>query len=107
MTSDGAFSRIRSSAPSRDRAKTTAHAELGRRRLDLRGEHEIVEDSKNHEQHTMLRIETQAIGPFMKNGFVVGCEKTREAVLIDPGDEVAGLLDVRRRGTRWRSATSC
>ena len=37
-------------------------------------------------------IETQAVGPFFKNGFVVGCEETREAVLIDPGDEVATLL---------------
>lgn len=40
----------------------------------------------------MLQIETQAAGPFMKNGFVVACTHTREAVLIDPGDEVAGLL---------------
>lgn len=40
----------------------------------------------------MIIIETQAVGPFFKNGFVVGCERTREAVLIDPGDEVAGLL---------------
>jgi len=37
-------------------------------------------------------VESQAVGPFFKNGFVVGCEQTREAVLIDPGDEVAGLL---------------
>lgn len=37
-------------------------------------------------------IESQAVGPFFKNGFVVGCEESREAVLIDPGDEVAGLL---------------
>jgi glyoxylase-like metal-dependent hydrolase (beta-lactamase superfamily II) len=37
-------------------------------------------------------IETQAVGPFFKNGFVVGCETTRKAVLIDPGDEVASLL---------------
>jgi hydroxyacylglutathione hydrolase len=37
-------------------------------------------------------LETQAVGPFFKNGFVVGCESTREAVLIDPGDEVASLL---------------
>ena len=37
-------------------------------------------------------VETQAVGPFFKNGFVVGCEETREAVLIDPGDEVAALL---------------
>jgi hydroxyacylglutathione hydrolase len=37
-------------------------------------------------------IETQAVGPFFKNGFVLGCEETGEAVLIDPGDEVDGLL---------------
>lgn len=37
-------------------------------------------------------LEIQAVGPFFKNGFVVGCERTREAALIDPGDEVAGLL---------------
>ena len=40
----------------------------------------------------MIIIETQAVGPFFKNGFVVWCDRTREAVLIDPGDEVAGLL---------------
>jgi hydroxyacylglutathione hydrolase len=38
-------------------------------------------------------IESQAVGPFFKNGFVVSCEDTREAVLIDPGDEVASLLE--------------
>jgi hydroxyacylglutathione hydrolase len=37
-------------------------------------------------------IESQAVGPFHKNGFVVGCEVTSEAILIDPGDEVATLL---------------
>ena len=37
-------------------------------------------------------VESQAVAPFYKNGFVVGCEETREAVLIDPGDEVASLL---------------
>jgi glyoxylase-like metal-dependent hydrolase (beta-lactamase superfamily II) len=37
-------------------------------------------------------VETQAVGPFFKNGFVLGCEDTREAVLIDPGDEVEQLL---------------
>ena len=30
-------------------------------------------------------IESEAVGPFFKNGFVVGCETTRDAVLIDPG----------------------
>lgn len=39
-----------------------------------------------------MLIETQAVGPFFKNGFVVGCEETKEAILIDPGDEVAALL---------------
>ena len=42
-------------------------------------------------------VETQAVGPFFKNGFVVGCETTREAVLIDPGDEVASLLSFAER----------
>jgi len=37
-------------------------------------------------------LETAAAGPFMKNGFVLGCERTREAVFIDPGDEVDELL---------------
>jgi len=37
-------------------------------------------------------MDVRAVGPFFKNGFVVGCEQTREAVLIDPGDEVADLL---------------
>jgi len=37
-------------------------------------------------------LETAAVGPFFKNGFVIGCERTRQAVLIDPGDEVEQLL---------------
>lgn len=40
-----------------------------------------------------MRIITAAVPPFMKNGFVVSCQETREAVLIDPGDEVEELLD--------------
>ena len=42
-------------------------------------------------------LESQAVGPFFKNGFVVGCETTREAVLIDPGDEVPALLGFAER----------
>jgi hydroxyacylglutathione hydrolase len=42
-------------------------------------------------------VESQAVGPFFKNGFVVGCESSRAAVLIDPGDEVADLLDFAKR----------
>jgi glyoxylase-like metal-dependent hydrolase (beta-lactamase superfamily II) len=37
-------------------------------------------------------LETRAVEPFYKNGFVVGCEATREAVIIDPGDEVDALM---------------
>jgi hydroxyacylglutathione hydrolase len=40
---------------------------------------------------TMI-IETRAVGPFFKNGYVIGCEDTREGVIIDPGDEVDDLL---------------
>ena len=39
-----------------------------------------------------MLMDVRAVGPFFKNGFVVGCEQTCEAVLIDPGDEVADLL---------------
>lgn len=39
-------------------------------------------------------LETAAAPPFFKNGYVLGCARTREAVLIDPGDEVEDLLAV-------------
>ena len=42
---------------------------------------------------TAMILETRAVPPFMKNGFVVGCEDTRDAVVIDPGDEVDELLE--------------
>lgn len=42
-------------------------------------------------------IESQAVGPFFKNGYIAACEETREAVLIDPGDEVAALLGFAER----------
>ena len=37
-------------------------------------------------------LEVRAVAPFYKNGFVVGCGRTRQAVVIDPGDEVDQLL---------------
>jgi hydroxyacylglutathione hydrolase len=44
-------------------------------------------------------LEVRAVAPFYKNGFVVGCERTHEAVVIDPGDEADELLAaVRDRG---------
>jgi hydroxyacylglutathione hydrolase len=44
-----------------------------------------------------MLIEIRAVGPFFKNGFVLGCPDTREAILVDPGDEVAELLAVADR----------
>jgi glyoxylase-like metal-dependent hydrolase (beta-lactamase superfamily II) len=37
-------------------------------------------------------IESAAAPPFFKNGFVLACETTRQAIVIDPGDEVDDLL---------------
>jgi glyoxylase-like metal-dependent hydrolase (beta-lactamase superfamily II) len=34
--------------------------------------------------------------PFMENGFLVTCGQTKEAVLIDPGDEVERLIEEAR-----------
>jgi hydroxyacylglutathione hydrolase len=48
-------------------------------------------------------IDVHAVPPFFKNGFVVGCEETREAIIIDPGDEVDLLLEsARQRGLSIR-----
>jgi hydroxyacylglutathione hydrolase len=37
-------------------------------------------------------LEVRADPLFDKNGFVVGCERTREAIIIDPGDEADQLV---------------
>jgi glyoxylase-like metal-dependent hydrolase (beta-lactamase superfamily II) len=42
-------------------------------------------------------LEHRAMAPFLKNGFVIGCEDTREGVIIDPGDEVDQLLEAAAR----------
>jgi glyoxylase-like metal-dependent hydrolase (beta-lactamase superfamily II) len=41
-----------------------------------------------------MLLETRDAPPFYKNGFVLACEQTRDAVIIDPGDEVDQLLHV-------------
>jgi glyoxylase-like metal-dependent hydrolase (beta-lactamase superfamily II) len=38
-------------------------------------------------------LETRAVEPFFKNGYVLGCEETREGVVIDPGDDVELLIE--------------
>ena len=45
----------------------------------------------------LMIIETRAVPPFYKNGYVVACEHTRDAVVIDPGDEVEQLLDALKQ----------
>ncbi|MBU0543872.1 MAG: MBL fold metallo-hydrolase [Proteobacteria bacterium] len=37
-------------------------------------------------------IKDLSVGPIMANCFIVGCEKTREAAVIDPGDEPDKIL---------------
>ena len=44
-----------------------------------------------------MLLETRAVPPFAKNGFVIGCESTRQGIVIDPGDEVDMLLEVIRQ----------
>ncbi len=43
-----------------------------------------------------MLLETRAVPPFEKNGFVLACDETRQAVIIDPGDEVVSLLEIVR-----------
>src|SRR5581483_3331065 len=44
-----------------------------------------------------MRVISAAVGPFFKNGYLVACDQTAEAVLIDPGDEVDDLIEAARR----------
>ncbi|MEI6244169.1 MAG: MBL fold metallo-hydrolase [Acidobacteriota bacterium] len=43
-----------------------------------------------------MEIVTAAAPPFFKNGFLVSCEATKEAVFIDPGDEADDLIEHAR-----------
>jgi hydroxyacylglutathione hydrolase len=49
-------------------------------------------------------LEQRAVAPFYKNGYLLACERTREAVYIDPGDEVQDVLAiVGERGLNVRT----
>lgn len=49
-------------------------------------------------------VEVRAVAPFFKNGYVLGCEDTLEAVVIDPGDEVDELVGaLRGRGLKAKA----
>jgi hydroxyacylglutathione hydrolase len=41
-----------------------------------------------------MLLEYRAAPPFMENGYVLGCEETREGVIIDPGESVEELLEL-------------
>jgi len=45
----------------------------------------------------VVRLIAAAAPPFFKNGFVVSCEATGEAVIIDPGDEAPQLIAAAQR----------
>ena len=78
----------------------------------------LIEKIRSSTTHTIMSVgevgiaiesrmilEVRAVAPFYKNGFVVGCERTREAVIIDPGDEVDELLGGRSRSRTSTSGT--
>lgn len=44
-----------------------------------------------------MHVWTTSAPPFYKNGFVVACERTRQAIVIDPGDDVEEQLAIVRR----------
>ena len=46
--------------------------------------------------HRTMILETRAVGPFYKNGYLLACETTREAIVIDPGDEVGDLHELAK-----------
>ena len=39
-----------------------------------------------------MLLSTHTAPPFYKNGYLLGCETTREAVVVDPGDEIEDVI---------------
>jgi hydroxyacylglutathione hydrolase len=46
----------------------------------------------------MLTVRHVVVGPFQMNAWLAGCDRTGEAVLIDPGDEIPRVLALREPG---------
>jgi len=43
-----------------------------------------------------MQIETLVVGPLQVNCFLLACEKTRQALVVDPGDEAERILQAIR-----------
>jgi len=42
-------------------------------------------------------LDTIVVGALQANCYVLGCEKTRQAIIIDPGDDLSAILDSLRK----------
>lgn len=42
-------------------------------------------------------LETLAVGPFQSNVFILGNEETKEAIVIDPGDDIPDVLGILKK----------
>lgn len=51
----------------------------------------------------MLQVRHAVVGPFAANAYLAACTRTGEAVLVDPGGDVARVLALREPGG-WRVA---
>jgi hydroxyacylglutathione hydrolase len=46
----------------------------------------------------MLVVRHAVVGPFAENTYLVGCSETSEAILVDPGGDIARVLAMREPG---------
>ena len=53
--------------------------------------------SRDHKAYFRMLLSTHTAPPFYKNGYLLGCETTREAVVIDPGDEIEEVIAAASR----------
>src|SRR5512141_3112610 len=46
----------------------------------------------------MLVVRSAVVGPFAMNAWLAGCDRTGEAILIDPGDEISRVVALTEPG---------
>ena len=51
------------------------------------------EQGQNQSQEDMPIVACVTVGPFQENCYLYACPQTREAVIIDPGDEAESILE--------------